>query len=83
MSKKDMRKQLQAKMVQLDESDVRRISADRLDDLTLSINLNVVCLYFEALIPNATGKSDYQLLCQPAVSTPIQHNSKLKIIEFF
>lgn len=65
-----------AKMSQLNRGDNRRITEERIDDLSLGINLNVVSLYFEALVRDPMDPANCRLLCPAVISNPIQHNSK-------
>lgn len=73
VSKKESRRVLQNKISQIEDVG-RKVTPEQLDDLVLTINLNVVALYFEALIKDEDG--NLVQLCPPLVSTPIQHNSK-------
>jgi len=71
---------MQHKLSVLSQNDPRQLNKDQIEDLILNVNLNAVCLYFEALyvpptIDCATGNSISNLICAPVVSTVVQHNS--------
>ncbi|CAL8106454.1 unnamed protein product [Orchesella dallaii] len=74
VSKKGIRKQLVAKMSQLGHGDGRRVGEERIDDLSLGVNLNVVALYFEAFVRDPLDPRNSRMLCPAVVSNPIQHN---------
>lgn len=76
VSKKGIRKQLMTKMSQLNRGDNRRVTEERIDDLSLGINLNVVSLHFEAYIRDSVDCNSYRQLCPAVVSNSIQHNSE-------
>lgn len=71
-------------MSQLNHGDNRRVSEERIDDLSLGINLNVASLYFEAFaidqLPTIPPHKSQRQLCPALVSNPIQHNSKSALV---
>ncbi|XP_021944196.2 nuclear factor NF-kappa-B p105 subunit [Folsomia candida] len=79
IGKKESRRVLLNKMSQIGADSERKVTLEQLEDLALTINLNVVALFFEAIVRNPShhrggGGDNLVHLCPPVVSGSIQHN---------